>query len=123
MTFIPAGEARLDLYTDAMLLDIGPDTFVVPLARLADLTATRRSAAVPSLSSASPPGSVQLQDAPPRELFDASYARARKQFPTRLLCRMTISGGTDANSYDLVLNVVTTEGRTLQGVVRVEVKD
>ena len=36
---------------------------------------------------------------------------------------MTISGGTDANSYDLVLNVVTTEGRTLQGVVRVEVKD
>lgn len=40
-----------------------------------------------------------------------------------LLCRMTISGGTDANSYDLVLNVVTTEGRTLQGVVRVEVKD
>mgnify|MGYP006351074023 CR=1 FL=1 len=40
-----------------------------------------------------------------------------------LLCRMTISGGTDANSYDLVLNVVTTEGRMLQGVVRVEVKD
>ena len=40
-----------------------------------------------------------------------------------LLCRMTISGGTDANSYDLVLNVVTTEGRTLQGVVRVEVND
>ena len=42
MTFRPAGEARLDLYTDAMLLDIGPDTFVVPLARLADLTAHRR---------------------------------------------------------------------------------
>jgi len=40
-----------------------------------------------------------------------------------LLCRMTISGGTDANSYDLVLNVTTTEGRTLQGVVRVEVND
>jgi len=28
VTFRPAGEARLDLYTDAMLLDIGPDTFV-----------------------------------------------------------------------------------------------
>ena len=42
MTFRPAGEARLDLYTDAMLLDIGPDTFVVPLDRLADLTAHRR---------------------------------------------------------------------------------
>ncbi len=42
MTFVPIGEARLDLYTDAMLLDIGPDTFVVPLDRLADLTAHRR---------------------------------------------------------------------------------
>lgn len=42
MTFRPAGEARLDLYTDALLLDINRDTFVVPLARLADLTAHRR---------------------------------------------------------------------------------
>ena len=41
MTFRPAGEARLDLYTDALILDIGRDTFVVPLARLADLTAHR----------------------------------------------------------------------------------
>ena len=40
-----------------------------------------------------------------------------------LLCRVTLSGGADANSYDLVLSVVTTEGRTLQGVVRVEVND
>jgi len=48
MTFIPAGEARLDLYTDAMLLDIGPDTFVVPLDRLADLTAHRRREVVVS---------------------------------------------------------------------------
>jgi hypothetical protein len=48
MTFRPAGEARLDLYTDAMLLDIGPDTFVVPLARLADLTAHRRREVVVS---------------------------------------------------------------------------
>ena len=32
MTFVPIGKARLDLYTDAMLLDIGPDTFVVPRA-------------------------------------------------------------------------------------------
>ena len=40
-----------------------------------------------------------------------------------LLCRMTISGGTDANDYDLSLNVVTTEGRTLQGVLRVQVND
>ena len=48
MTFIPAGEARLDLYTDALVLDIGPDTFVVPLARLADLTAHRRREVVVS---------------------------------------------------------------------------
>ncbi len=48
MTFVPIGEARLDLYTDAMLLDIGPDTFVVPLARLADLTAHRRREVVVS---------------------------------------------------------------------------
>ncbi len=40
-----------------------------------------------------------------------------------LLCRVTLSGGADANSYDLVLSVVTTEGRTLQGIVRVEVND
>ena len=48
MTFVPIGEARLDLYTDAMLLDIGPDTFVVPLAQLADLTAHRRHEVVVS---------------------------------------------------------------------------
>ena len=48
MTFVPVGEARLDLYTDAMLLDIGRDTFVVPLARLADLTAHRRREVVVS---------------------------------------------------------------------------
>ena len=48
MTFIPAGEARLDLYTDALILDIGPDAFVVPLARLADLTAHRRREVVVS---------------------------------------------------------------------------
>ena len=48
MTFVPIGEARLDLYTDAMLLDIGPDTFVVPLDRLADLTAHRRREVVVS---------------------------------------------------------------------------
>jgi hypothetical protein len=48
VTFLPAGEARLDLYTDAMILDIGPDTFVVPLDRLADLTAHRRREVVVS---------------------------------------------------------------------------
>ena len=48
MTFLPAGEARLDLYTDALILDIGRDTFVVPLARLADLTAHRRREVVVS---------------------------------------------------------------------------
>ena len=40
-----------------------------------------------------------------------------------LLCRITLSGGADGSSYDLVLSVVTTEGRTLQGVVRVDVAD
>jgi hypothetical protein len=53
----------------------------------------------------------------------ASALRVWQSERGALLCRMTISGGTDANSYDLVLNVVTTEGRTLQGVVRVEVND
>jgi hypothetical protein len=41
VTFIPAGEARLDLFTDSLILDIGADTFVVPLVRLADLTSHR----------------------------------------------------------------------------------
>lgn len=40
-----------------------------------------------------------------------------------LLCRVTISGGTDGNEYDAVLRVVTTEGRILEGVVRIEVND
>ena len=48
MTFRPAGEARLDLYTDALLLDINRDTFVVPLTQLADLTAHRRREVVVS---------------------------------------------------------------------------
>ena len=48
MTFVPVGEARLDLYTDALILDIGRDTFVVPLDRLADLTAHRRREVVVS---------------------------------------------------------------------------
>ena len=48
MTFISVGEARLDLYTEALVLDIGPDTFIVPLARLADLTAHRRREVVVS---------------------------------------------------------------------------
>jgi hypothetical protein len=48
VTFVPIGEARLDLYTDALILDIGRDTFVVPLARLADLTAHRRREVVVS---------------------------------------------------------------------------
>jgi len=41
----------------------------------------------------------------------------------RLLCRMTISGGTDGSTYDVVLSVVTTEGRVLEGLLRVEVND
>ena len=48
VTFVPVGEARLDLYTDALILDIGRDTFVVPLTRLADLTAHRRREVVVS---------------------------------------------------------------------------
>jgi len=48
MAFRRAGEARLDLYRDALLLDIGADTFVVPLDRLADLTARRRREVVVS---------------------------------------------------------------------------
>lgn len=34
MTLRPAGEARLDLYTDAMLLDIGPDTHRIATERM-----------------------------------------------------------------------------------------
>ena len=48
MTFVPVGEARLDLFTDSLILDIGRDTFVVPLTRLADLTAHRRREVVVS---------------------------------------------------------------------------
>ena len=48
MVFIHAGSARLDIFTDSLILDIGPDTFVVPLARLADLTAHRRREVVVS---------------------------------------------------------------------------
>lgn len=41
----------------------------------------------------------------------------------QLYARVTASGGADANDYDLVLTVVTTEGRTLNGVVRISVVD
>jgi hypothetical protein len=33
-----------------------------------------------------------------------------------VLCRATLTGGTSGNTYDVVLVVVTTEGRTLEGV-------
>ena len=48
MVFIHAGSARLDIFTDSLILDIGRDTFVVPLDRLADLTAHRRREVVVS---------------------------------------------------------------------------
>ena len=41
----------------------------------------------------------------------------------RLLCRATLTGGTSENTYDVVLVVVTTEGRTLEGVARLTVQD
>ena len=41
MTLRPAGEARLDLLTDGLLLEIGDDLYVVPLHRLAALTSRR----------------------------------------------------------------------------------
>jgi len=41
----------------------------------------------------------------------------------QVFARVTASGGTTGNSYDLVLTVVTTEGRTLNGVVRIAVLD
>lgn len=40
-----------------------------------------------------------------------------------IFARVTVSGGTSPNDYDLVLTVVTTEGRTLNGVVRLTVQD
>ena len=40
-----------------------------------------------------------------------------------IFARITVSGGTSPNDYDLVLTVVTTEGRTLNGVVRLTVQD
>ncbi len=41
----------------------------------------------------------------------------------RLLCRATLTGGTSGNTYDVVLVVATTEGRTLEGVARLTVQD
>ncbi len=41
----------------------------------------------------------------------------------QLYARVTISGGTTSNDYDVVLSVVTTEGRALNGVLRVTVLD
>lgn len=40
-----------------------------------------------------------------------------------VFARVTVSGGTTSNDYDVVLAVVTTEGRTLNGVVRITVLD
>jgi len=51
--------------------------------------------------------SIRLYQAPSGEVF----------------ARVTASGGATANLYDLVLTVVTTEGRTLNGVVRITVQD
>lgn len=41
MTLQPAGEARLDVYTDGLVLEIGEDLYTVPLRRLAALTSKR----------------------------------------------------------------------------------
>lgn len=51
--------------------------------------------------------SVRLYQAPSGEVF----------------ARLTVSGGTSANDYDVVLDVVTTEGRVLNGVLRLTVQD
>lgn len=40
-----------------------------------------------------------------------------------IFARVTVSGGVSANDYDIVLTVITTEGRTLNGVVRLTVQD
>ena len=51
--------------------------------------------------------SIRLYQAPSGEVF----------------ARVTASGGTTENLFDLVLTVVTTEGRTLNGVVRITVQE
>lgn len=55
----------------------------------------------------SPTSAVRLYQAPSGEVF----------------ARLTVLGGTSANDYDVVLAVVTTEGRVLNGVLRLTVQN
>lgn len=48
MPLHPVGEARLDLLTDGLLLEIASDTYVVPLQAVSDLIQQRRRGAVVS---------------------------------------------------------------------------
>lgn len=71
-----------------------------------------------------PEGPQSLSMTTPIGITSATSAiRLYQDEAGRVYARATVSGGTTSNDYDVVLVVVTTEGRTLNGVVRVSVAD
>ena len=71
-----------------------------------------------------PEGPRSLSVTPPVGLTAPTSAiRLYQNEAGEVFARVTVSGGTSPNDYDLVLTVITTEGRTLNGVVRLTVQD
>ena len=71
-----------------------------------------------------PEGPRSLSVTPPIGLTAPTSAiRLYQNEAGEVFARVTVSGGTSPNDYDLVLTVITTEGRTLNGVVRLTVQD
>ncbi len=71
-----------------------------------------------------PEGPQSLAVTPPIGITAATSSIRLYQAPSgEVFARVTVSGGTSPNDYDLVFTVVTTEGRTLNGVVRLTVQD
>lgn len=71
-----------------------------------------------------PEGPQSLSTTPPIGITAATSSIRLYQAPSgEVFARVTVSGGTSPNDYDLVFTAVTTEGRTLNGVVRLTVQD
>ena len=71
-----------------------------------------------------PEGPRSLSVTPPIGLTAPTSAiRLYQNEAGEVFARVTVIGGTSPNDYDLVLTVITTEGRTLNGVVRLTVQD
>ena len=74
-------------------------------------------------ASEGPQSLAAIPPAPGTLVALTSSTRLYQDAAGQVFARFTVSAGTTATDYDVVLSVVTTEGRTLNGVVRISVLD